>query len=216
MNEGLVLFDFDGTIADTQEVIFAATNALAHEFGFEPIRPDEYPAIRAMSVRDRLAKRLHIHLWNVPKVRRLERRAREEYGKRADDLRVFEGVAEAIDRLREQGLRIAMLTSNDAWIVTRTVERAGMTFDFYETGSRGLGKARALRKAMRKHAVQPADVVYVGDELRDVEACRSAGVRVIGVSWGLNEAGALRASGIPVASTPQELQDLVEAAFGFE
>jgi phosphoglycolate phosphatase len=75
---GLVLFDFDGTIADTEQLVLEATNALADEFGFEPIRPEEHPAIRAMGARERLVKRLGIPLWNVPKVRRIERRAREE------------------------------------------------------------------------------------------------------------------------------------------
>jgi phosphoglycolate phosphatase-like HAD superfamily hydrolase len=51
----------------------------------------------------------------------------------------------------------------------------------------------------------------VGDELRDVEACRQAGVTMVGVAWGLTDVGALRASGIEVASTPQQLQDLLEA-----
>jgi phosphoglycolate phosphatase len=111
-----------------------------------------------------------------------------------------------------RGRRVAVLSSNDAAIVRQTVEQAGLRFDFYDTGSRALGKARALRKAMRRHSVQPSDVVYVGDELRDVEACRSAGVRMGGVAWGLTDAGALRASGIEVASTPQELPGLVDAA----
>lgn len=207
----LVLFDFDGTIADTEELILGATNALAAEFGFEPIRRDEYPAIRAMGARQRIVERLGIPLWNVLKVRRLERRAREEYANRAHEIHVFDGIAEVIARLRERGFRVAILSSNDASVVRATVERSGLAFDFYDTGSRALGKARALRAAMRTHAVQPEDVVYVGDELRDVEACRKAGVRMIGVAWGLTDAAALRASGVEVASTPRELQGLLDA-----
>lgn len=214
MKRRLVLFDFDGTLADTERLILATTNALAEEFGYEPIRPEEYPAIRAMGARERLVKRLGIPLWNVLKVRRIERRAREEYARRAHQIRVFDGVADVVAHLRERGLRVAVLSSNDAAIVRQTVEQAGMRFDFYDTGSRALGKARALRRAMRSHSIPPADVVYVGDELRDVEACRSAGVRMIGVAWGLTDAASLRAGGIEVASTPQELQRLVEAAVG--
>jgi phosphoglycolate phosphatase-like HAD superfamily hydrolase len=52
----------------------------------------------------------------------------------------------------------------------------------------------------------------VGDELRDVEACRQAGVTMVRVAWGLTDAGVLRASGIEIASTPQQLQDLLGAA----
>lgn len=207
-----MLFDFDGTIADTEDLVFEATNALAQEFGFEPIRPDEYPAIRAMGARERIVSRLGIPLWNILKVRRLERRAREEYTKRAHEIRVIDGIADVVAGLRERGLRVAILSSNDAVVVRETVERAGLSFDFYDTGSRALGKARALRKAMGSHSVPPGEVIYVGDELRDVEACRSADVRMVGVAWGLTDAAALRAGGIEVASTPEELQSLLDAA----
>jgi len=213
MSKGLVLFDFDGTLADSEAVVFEATNALADEFGFEPIRPDEHAAIRAMGARERLTQRLGIPLWNVLKIRRIERRAREEYAKRADELRVFDGIPEVVAHVRERGLRVAVLSSNDEPVVRGTAERAGLQFDFYDTGSRALRKARALKNAMGRHSVDPGDVVYVGDELRDVEACRSAGVRMIGVAWGLTEPGALRASGIEVAESPAELQALIEAAF---
>ena len=53
------------------------------------------------------------------------------------------------------------------------------------------GKERVLRQIIRKNQLNPAQVIYVGDETRDVEAARKTAIRVIAVGWGFNTSQAL-------------------------
>ena len=58
-------------------------------------------------------------------------------------------------------------------------------FDFIVSEKTLFGKDKALRKIMKKFALDTRGVVYVGDEPRDIVASRKADISVIGVSWGL-------------------------------
>jgi phosphoglycolate phosphatase len=58
-------------------------------------------------------------------------------------------------------------------------------FDFVTSAST-FGKGKALAKIIRQYQYQKANVVYIGDEIRDIQAARSSEVRVISVGWGFN------------------------------
>jgi phosphoglycolate phosphatase-like HAD superfamily hydrolase len=58
---------------------------------------------------------------------------------------------------------------------------------------------------LREQSLQPADILYVGDEVRDVEACQKVGVKIIAVTWGLNSQEALEKAGAETVSTREAL-----------
>jgi len=205
------LFDFDGTLADSADVSLASLNAVAPEFGFIPVAPEEVPVLRQMPARRLLTERAGIALWNIPKIRRLERRVRQELNRRAGDIGLFAGVPETLRKLRTAGIELGVVSSNSRAIVEAALERAGVAVDFVHAGSRFFGKASALRAACREFDVNPSLVVYVGDEVRDVEACKKIGIPMVAVGWGFNTPEALRASGVHVAATPNELFAMLTA-----
>ena len=206
MNYPTVIFDFDGTLADTQSVLRDVFNSLAELFGFEPLADSEIPALRSMRARDILTKRLHISPWNVVKIVRLERATRWAYVERAQEITLFPGIAPLLNDLKRGGYRIGIVSSGDANIIRAALSRESVTVDFLEAGIRVFGKARALRRALRCRRISAKEAVYIGDELRDIEAARSAQVPMIAVGWGLNTPEALRAAGATVAMTPEELR----------
>jgi phosphoglycolate phosphatase-like HAD superfamily hydrolase len=55
------------------------------------------------------------------------------------------------------------------------------------------GKGRVIQRLLRRHHLNPEDVIYVGDETKDIEAARKIGIKVISVSWGYNSSQALAA-----------------------
>ncbi|MCX6820719.1 MAG: HAD hydrolase-like protein, partial [Candidatus Aenigmarchaeota archaeon] len=76
-----------------------------------------------------------------------------------------------------------------------------------------LGKARRIKAIMKKHGYGRADVVYVGDEVRDIEAARKVGVKVIAVGWGINKSRRLKAEKPDFfVRTPVQLLKAVDAA----
>jgi phosphoglycolate phosphatase-like HAD superfamily hydrolase len=84
------------------------------------------------------------------------------------------------------------------------MKRSGIPIDFIYTSTL-FGKSRALSQALSKEHLDPREVIYIGDEVRDVEACQKCGLNVIAVTWGLNSQTALRNTGTPTVDHPAEL-----------
>jgi phosphoglycolate phosphatase-like HAD superfamily hydrolase len=64
-------------------------------------------------------------------------------------------------------------------------------FEFIRGSSRLLGKSREIRSLLKKHRLHPNEVMLVGDETRDIEAARQAGIPVTAVCWGYAHKSAL-------------------------
>ncbi|MDZ7632897.1 MAG: HAD hydrolase-like protein [Bacteroidales bacterium] len=86
--------------------------------------------------------------------------------------------------------------------------------DFIYSGRSFLGKEKVIRKVLIHEQIPAGRVVYVGDETRDIEASRAAGIPVIAVIWGLNRRDLL-ASLSPdlIADIPGDLPACVRRVF---
>ncbi|OGI15103.1 MAG: hypothetical protein A3E38_00570 [Candidatus Moranbacteria bacterium RIFCSPHIGHO2_12_FULL_54_9] len=196
-----IIFDFDGTLVDIEPLFIEVFNALAPEFRYAPLLPDDIPEIKKLGAREFIQRRLKIPFWKIWK---LERRGKEEYRRRMEHIGLFPGMKEVVEQLRNGGYRVGILSSNASSTVSDLVKKFDMEVDFISQ-SAIFGKARAIRKTLKKENLDIAAVIYVGDEVRDVEACREIGVDMLAVTWGLNEKESLILAGAPTADTPEEL-----------
>jgi HAD superfamily hydrolase (TIGR01549 family) len=204
-----VLFDFDGTLADSEQIAFESINVLGPEFGFPPVTQEETPQLRTMGARELIVTRLGIPLWQVWKIYRLEKRMREEFNTRSNNLHLFPGIGELIGHLRQEAYTIGVVSSNSTSIIAHVLRSGSVEVDFIDSGGRFFGKAHALRKILAQRSLNPTDVIYIGDELRDIEACKRAGIAMIGVAWGFNDPKTLRSAGVDVIFKPAELPQLL-------
>lgn len=190
----LVIFDFDGTLAATLEAGFGLVNELAPKYGFEPISEERAQELREMRTREAI-KALGIPARSIPK---LLMEVRAALRSRMEEIKPIEGIVEALAGLKERGVRLGILTSNSKENVGVFLDHWGMAgmFDFVTAGSTLFGKVRLLRRTYEAEAAGEmgiGEVVYVGDETRDIHAAQRAGMRAVAVSWGLNTRGALEA-----------------------
>lgn len=204
-----VIFDFDGTLADSGNTFFDVINALAPEFGFSPIVAEEIPELRKMGSREFLTVRLGIPLWNLYKVSRFIRRARGEFAAHAAGIRLFPDVPELLRKLRKIGYHIGVVSTNTVPVMRDILGDSNADIDFLRSGSLLLGKSYALRRVVRHIGSHRSEVLYVGDEVRDARTCRAVGIAMIGVGWGLNDRDTLREEGIEVAETWAELSEKI-------
>lgn len=204
-----VLFDFDGTLGDTFRLGFEILNLLAPEFGFRPLPEAELDYARDLSTRA-LMKHLGISRMKLHKI---SRRGTEEITKRIDTVRSFPGVPEMVRNLHEQGFRLGVLTSNSEENVRSFLKAQGLEmFDFIESSSKLLGKGSVLRRLMKEHHLKPREILFIGDELRDIEAAQETGVHIAAVTWGYNSRKALEAASPDyVFETPGEILAFLEA-----
>ena len=211
MQPRAAIFDFDGTIADTFEEVVQLLNSLASEFGYRPARPDELEELRSMPPGE-VAKRLGVAWHKLPLI---VARARKELGRKMANVQPFDGVPDALAALRARDVQVGLLTSNTRRNVDMFLEQHPIPFDFISTGSGLWSKHRRLARLMRQRGFTAERTAYVGDEIRDIEAARTLGVRSVGVSWGYTNPQLL-ASQSPdrLVAQPAELVALDEILSG--
>ena len=187
----LVVFDFDGTLADSIGKAVGIFNRLAPELGHRPV--EDLAEARAMTTRQFL-RRHGIPFWRLP---RLVRRYRALAAESAEDTRMFPGLTDALADLRATGVRLGVLSSNSEENIRRGLRANGVEelFAFVVGYPKLFGKARALKQILRAEGVARSEVLYVGDEVRDVEAARKAGVTSAAVTWGFHAESLLRENG---------------------
>lgn len=187
----LVVFDFDGTLADSLAATVETFNRLAGEMGFLPIT--DPGAARRLATRQFL-KAHGISLWRLPRV---ARRFRAVAAERAHELKLFAGVPEALAALGAAGAKLGILSSNAEGTIRACLRANGAEahFAFVVGYPRLFGKGKALKRIVRAERVERAEVLYVGDEVRDIEAAQRAGVKVAAATWGFHAADLLRAAG---------------------
>ena len=187
MRYELTLWDFDGTLADTLASLVRIYNELAMRHGFRTVTDPE--AARGLTPMGFL-RRHDIPLASVPA---LLRDVRAAHGQEMAETRLFPGLAPLLASLRQSGCRLGVLSSNarENIVACLRANRVEQHFESVVGYSRLLGKARGIRRLLRARGVDRSRVVYVGDEVRDIEAARQAGVAVAAVTWGFNAADLL-------------------------
>lgn len=206
MSAGTIIFDFDGTIADSFGIILAIFNEIS---GREHVSDAEVARLKKLSL-IKAAEEVAIPKWRVPY---LLFRGRKMMSRRIGDVTPFLDIPSVIRRLHEMGYRLCILSSNS----TRNVEtfldenKLSEYFTSVDGGIGLFGKARAVKRIMKRHHVQPKDCIYIGDEVRDVEASKRAGVSSIAAAWGFNAAEILAAHHPDaLAQAPSELPALID------
>ncbi|AOJ79121.1 HAD hydrolase-like protein [Burkholderia ubonensis] len=191
----LIAFDFDGTLADSFDCFLAALSQASRLHGFRDATPELRPALRGLSARD-IIRALEVPPWKVPRVTLDMRRLMQQ---RIADVTLFPGVAETFDALAARGVRIAIATSNSEAVVRdRLGAHACRHVGHFACGIPLFGKSRRLRALARDAGLHAADVLYVGDEIRDADAARRARIAFQGVAWGYTTPHALQ----PHCDTP--------------
>lgn len=203
----VLLFDFDGTIADTRTIAHGILNDMADEFGFSPLPCGDLETARDMGTRE-FIRYLGISNWRVPMI---ARRGLQLLHERMDLVNPIAGVPEVLSSIHERGEKMGILTSNSEANVASFLKRHDLPyFHFIRTSSKLFGKAREMNRLIRSEKLVPSEVLYVGDETRDIEAARESGLRMAAVTWGYNSESALAALNPDyLLASPKDLLSLI-------
>jgi len=181
----VIVFDFDGTLVDTFTLALTIFNHVTRR---GPMPDEDISRLRGLSARE-LMSELHVHFWQIPL---LGFRTRRLIAKRLNSIELIPGIEDTVRELSKR-YHLFILTSNTASNVRNVLQRFGIADQFVGIyGSAGiLHKEHSLRRLLAQNQLKPANVWYVGDEARDVEAAHHVGMPVVAVSWGFNNIAAL-------------------------
>jgi len=203
----IAIFDFDGTLADSLELVITEYNRIAPRFRTRLIDREQLPRLRKLKAGPAM-KEHNVSFWKLPLLVSSMRSAMHAH---VDGLKAYDGIAPALRTLHEAGCRCSILSTNSNQNIARFLARHDLRlFEHIAGGASMFGKARALKRLIARAQFDVRQVVYIGDEARDVEAAARAGVRSIAVSWGYADRGVLAAhSPTHMADRPDDLVRLL-------
>jgi len=203
----LFIFDFDGTLADSGPLMFDILNRAAVRFNFRQITEAELHRYRTVETRV-VMRELGIKRWRLPQIARWFRhRAREQ-----PSPPLFPGIVETLQALHAQGNTLAVVSSNSEAAVRRALGPENIALiSAFACSASVFGKARKFRRVVKSLRFKPAEVIAIGDECRDIDAARKAGLACAAVSWGYAAPELLKATGPDtMIETPAEILTLAQ------
>jgi len=209
-----VVFDLDGTLADTLQDLADATNWGLSQLGF-PVHP--LPSYRYMvgAGRTELCRRA-LPVDRQDLVEKLATMMTDYYAKHCfDTTRPYPGIIELLRKLAGDGIKLAVLSNKPQSFVELTMKTLFGDFHFDQVLGDGPELPRkpdpsgALLIAKRL-GIATDRFAYVGDTSIDMETANRAGMYAIGVSWGFRERQELMDSGAKViVITCDELYEVI-------
>ena len=203
-----IIFDFDGTLADSGEISMKAINSMAEKYGFRNIGWDDVNKMRTMSINDR-CRYMGVPKFKIPI---FASDFYSYYKTHMDDLKLYPGISEIAQRLHAEGYRLAVLSSNAENNIRHFFELNNITeFKNIMCSNHIFSKDTMINRFARRQNIQKDRILYVGDELRDIEACKRSGVTVVWVDWGLDLAETvISANPDYMVSEPQEIYNIIK------
>jgi phosphoglycolate phosphatase len=199
-----ILFDFDGTIVDSLNLAFKIYNRIAHEYNCKSAKQGDMELLRTKKPQELLKAYGITDL----KLLLLVLRIRKELSSHITEIELVKDIESSLKEIKSAGFRMGILTSNSRDNVCKILENNNISnlFEFIYSGKSFFGKDRVIRRVLNRENISRESVIYVGDETRDVEASKKAGIPVTAVCWGLNNRDVL-ASLLPdqIADKPGEL-----------
>lgn len=184
-----VLFDLDGTLVDTAPDLGGAANELRASLNLPPLSIDHYRPDASNGARGMLRLALEMTAEHPDYGRR-----REEYlafyrARLSRDSRTFDGIDALLQRLDASGMRWGVVTNKPEWLARPLMEDLGLLARSAchvsgDTTPNPKPAPDPLLLACRQLHVAPERCVYVGDDLRDIQAGHAAGMPTLIAGWG--------------------------------
>ena len=187
-----VLFDFDGTLADTAPDLARAVNRLRTERGLQGLPLEDLRPHASSGARGLIGAGLGI-LPEHPEFQALRDDFLRHYARDiCVESKLFPGMDELLAGIEARGLRWGIVT-NKSTSLTRLIVKAlalearAACVVCGDTTPHLKPNPASLLHAARELALAPQECIYLGDDLRDIQAARAAGMRSVAVEWGYGE-----------------------------
>jgi len=184
MNKKLVIFDFDGTIADSLEMTIEIFNELSDKYGFSKVNPEEVSQFKKLTP-SQILEKFKISKWKLPI---LLKKGKDLFNSKIPFIRPFDGIKEVLAKLKSHDFIVGILSSNSKGNIELFLKNNNInTISFIHSESNLFGKSKAIKNVLKEQGLKLEEAIYIGDEVRDIEASKKCGIGCIAVAWGFND-----------------------------
>jgi len=181
MKYSLIIFDFDGTLADTFPWFTSVINQVADKYKFKKVSENDHELLRGLGARE-IFRYLGIPLWKAPMIGRTMSSLLSD---EIHEISLFDGIESLLRSLSMKNVTIAVLSTNSFTNISTVLGSENTALiGYFECGVSVLGKRSKLRKILKKSRIPSSQAIFIGDEIRDCEAAHKADVAFGAVSWG--------------------------------
>jgi phosphoglycolate phosphatase len=182
----LLIFDFDGTLADTFDLFVEVFDEAAEFYRFDLFDRHRLEHLRTLDA-DGVLKYHRVPFWKLPFIARTTRK---------ENIHLFPGMAAVVAKLHKSGFILALVTSNSKRNALKVLgPQLSRCFDHFECGISIFGKRAALKRILKRTGFVASDVMLIGDELRDIYAAESVNISFGAVGWGYTSIDTLTNAG---------------------
>lgn len=208
-----VLFDFDGTVADTGKGIFSSIQYAVECMGFEPLDNETLRRFIGPPVYDSFKRELGL---DYEKSDFAVKKYREKYAEKGIyEFDVYDGIIPLMKKLRENGIKVGIASSKPQNFLIRIVDflKIGELVDFISAPSADdtpQSKTSLINNAAEALNISKDKILMVGDRYFDIDGANGAGVESVGVTFGFGSEEELKKSGATyIAGCADEISDII-------
>lgn len=177
----LLLFDFDGTIADSFDVVLECINDNAEYYGYKKILPKEI--LKSKNIHH-IFRDMELSIFKIPFV---VSAIRKEMRSKMTDIKPFSGIPDVLYKLHAQDITLGIISSNSQENIEIFLHKHELRIFTYIHGEASIfGKNTVIKNFLSKHKIDQKQVIYIGDEVRDIEAAKANKIKSAAVTWGFN------------------------------
>jgi len=179
-----VIFDMDGTLTQTNRLIFDTFNYIARKYRGRTYSEQEITAMFGPPEEGAL-----LQIVEEGQIQMVMEDYLQFYrGHHKELARLYPGITELLSYLKSRGIKLALFTGKGIHTTTITLEEFGLEayFDYVVTGNDVANhkpSSEGIRKILSHFSLEPAEALMVGDSVGDVKSSHEAGVKIAAVLW---------------------------------
>jgi phosphoglycolate phosphatase len=178
-----LIFDFDGTLADSTDLTIEIYNSIAKKRGYKKANIAEIHFLKQLSISE-ICKYFCIPLFKLPS---LFVELSNTMSIQADKITPVKGLFSELKTIKENNNNLYIISSNSIQLINNFLILNNLNFFNEVYSSKNLfGKNVVIDKFISRTKLNREDIFYIGDEVRDIVAARKSRVKIISVTWGYN------------------------------
>jgi len=196
----LIIFDFDGVLADTFDKTYEGFNYLAEKYNFKPLKSkDELRDLYKQNIFKSL-KKINIKPSDILKIKR---DASEIANKEVGNVKTFSGIKNLIKNLKKYNL--AIISSNERDVIKKFLKKNEIDYFNLILDYKIQNKKRKLRKAIKHFKLRTKEALFITDTVGDVKEAKKLKIEIIAVTWGYHKKEDFKGLNVKIVDNPTDI-----------